>query len=50
MKEKEIMLLIDFWENKLQGMQAYLSPSENVLIKNTIKALKLLQPYCLVEK
>ena len=34
---------IRYWENKLEKMKAYLSPSEEALIESTIKFLKKLK-------
>lgn len=46
MEEEEVKALrgcIHYWEEKLRGMRAFLSPSEEVLIQQTINCLKRLE-------
>ena len=42
-RQRNLDGLIRFWGNKLKSMKAYLSPSEEALIKATITQLRRLE-------
>lgn len=41
-RKRELVGLIQYWQNKLASMRAFLSPSEDALIQSAIRNLKKL--------